>query len=112
MYIYICNFILAYYDINAYTVCHRTHLQSAGTDDVFLCTDLEEAEVAFNRIFGKRNGLGLINESVLVQEFLSGVEYVVDQVSKDGVHKLIAIWVSIETWMLYVCLCDLCCTCM
>ena len=41
---------------------------------------------------GKRNGLGLINDGALVQEFLSGKEYVIDKVSKDGVHKLVAIW--------------------
>ena len=65
----------------------------------------------------QRNGIGLINESVLVQEFLVGKEYVIDkvrpppcgrarllldpcpplplhpsQVSRDGVHKLVAIW--------------------
>lgn len=32
------------------------------------------------------------NEGVLVQEFLSGTEYVVDCVSRDGVHKVTAIW--------------------
>jgi biotin carboxylase len=67
-------------------------VQSAGTDDVFLCTSFEEAEVAFSRILGKINGLGLVNESVLVQEFLVGKEYVVDKVSRDGVHKVVAIW--------------------
>ena len=47
---------------------------------VFLCCTMEEAETAFTRILGKRNGLGLINESVLVQEFLVGKEYVIDKV--------------------------------
>ena len=37
---------------------------------------------------GKRNGLGLINDAVLAQEFLEGKEYVIDKVSKDGVHKV------------------------
>jgi biotin carboxylase len=72
--------------------CVVKPVQSAGTDDVFLCQSLEEALVAFNRILGKVNGLGLLNECVLVQEFLCGKEYVVDKVSKDGVHKLVAIW--------------------
>ena len=66
--------------------------QSAGTDDVFLCDSFEEAAIAFNRILGKVNGLGLMNDCALVQEFLSGKEYVIDKVSKDGVHKLVAIW--------------------
>ena len=67
-------------------------VQSAGTDDVFLCSSVEEAKTAFVRILGKRNGLGLINDSVLVQEYLVGKEYVIDKVSRDGVHKLVAIW--------------------
>ena len=41
---------------------------------------------------GKRNGLGLINDGALVQEFLAGKEYVIDKVSKNGVHKITAIW--------------------
>lgn len=65
---------------------------SAGSDDVFLCNNKEDAIIAFGKINGKRNGLGLINDGALVQEFLSGKEYVIDKVSKDGVHKLVAIW--------------------
>eukprot|EP00596_Hydrurales_sp_CCMP1899_P000255 CAMPEP_0119051766 /NCGR_PEP_ID=MMETSP1177-20130426/73276_1 /TAXON_ID=2985 /ORGANISM="Ochromonas sp, Strain CCMP1899" /LENGTH=963 /DNA_ID=CAMNT_0007031083 /DNA_START=116 /DNA_END=3007 /DNA_ORIENTATION=- len=72
--------------------CVVKPVQSAGTDDVFLCSTISEAETAFTRILGKRNGLGLINESVLVQEFLVGKEYVIDKVSRDGVHKLVCIW--------------------
>jgi hypothetical protein len=30
---------------------------------------------------GKVNGLGLINDGALIQEFLAGKEYVIDQVS-------------------------------
>ena len=72
--------------------CVVKPVQSAGTDDVFLCDTKEDAITAFNRILGKRNGLGLLNESVLVQEFLVGKEYVIDKVSRNGVHKLVAIW--------------------
>ena len=72
--------------------CVVKPVQSAGTDDVFLCDSIEEAETAFNRIVGKVNGLGLMNESALVQEFLQGTEYVIDKVSRDGVHKIVGIW--------------------
>lgn len=74
------------------TKCVVKPVQSAGSDDVFLCNTAEEAITAFESIHMKRNGLGLINESVLVQEFLIGKEYVIDKVSRDGVHKLVAIW--------------------
>lgn len=72
--------------------CVVKPVQSAGSDDVFLCSNIEEAVTAFGRIHMKQNGLGLTNESVLVQEFLVGKEYVVDKVSRDGEHKLVAIW--------------------
>eukprot|EP00600_Ochromonadales_sp_CCMP1393_P003118 CAMPEP_0174978690 /NCGR_PEP_ID=MMETSP0004_2-20121128/14353_1 /TAXON_ID=420556 /ORGANISM="Ochromonas sp., Strain CCMP1393" /LENGTH=988 /DNA_ID=CAMNT_0016230109 /DNA_START=105 /DNA_END=3071 /DNA_ORIENTATION=+ len=67
-------------------------VQSAGSDDVFLCADEDEAVTAFTRIHGTMNGLGLQNDCVLVQEYLQGKEYVVDKVSLDGNHKLMAIW--------------------
>jgi hypothetical protein len=72
--------------------CVVKPVQSAGSDDVFLCNTVEEALVALSRISGKKNGLGLVNDGALCQEFLAGKEYVIDKVSLDGVHKLIAIW--------------------
>ena len=43
-------------------------------------------------MIGKKNGLGLTNSLVLVQEYLTGTEYVVDMVSLEGVHKAVAVW--------------------
>jgi biotin carboxylase len=43
-------------------------------------------------LIGKRNGLGLMNDGALVQEYLVGTEYVIDHVSRDGVHKIVCIW--------------------
>jgi biotin carboxylase len=67
-------------------------LESAGSDDVYLCSSPDQVRAAFARINGKVNGLGCVNEGALCQEFLDGVEYVVDSVSREGVHKVIAIW--------------------
>ena len=67
-------------------------LDSAGSDDVTLCFSLEEVKQAFGGIMGKVNGLGLVNRAVLVQEYLEGQEYVIDTVSRDGEHKVVAIW--------------------
>ncbi|CAH0479078.1 unnamed protein product [Peronospora belbahrii] len=67
-------------------------LESAGTEDVTLCLSLEEAKQAFDGIIGKINSLGLQNDAVLVQEYLEGDEYVVDTVSRNGEHKVTAIW--------------------
>ena len=67
-------------------------MDSAGSDDVTLCSSIHEVQTAFGKIMGKVNGLGLVNKAVLVQEYLDGQEYVVDTVSRDGVHKVVALW--------------------
>ena len=67
-------------------------MDSAGSDDVTLCLSVEEVRHAFGNIIGKVNGLGLVNRELLVQEYLEGQEYVVDMVSRDGIHKVAAIW--------------------
>ena len=67
-------------------------IESAGTDDVFLCGSLEAVQEAFLSVNGKVNGLGQVNEGVLVQEYLEGPEFVVDHVSRDGAHKCVAAW--------------------
>jgi biotin carboxylase len=68
-------------------------VDSAGSDGVTLCVNANEVKTAFDSIFGKVNGLGKINTAVLVQEYLEGLEYVVDIVSRDGKHKVVAVWV-------------------
>ncbi|ETL48782.1 hypothetical protein L916_01667 [Phytophthora nicotianae] len=67
-------------------------LESAGTEDVVLCLSIEEAKRTFDGILGKINGLGIQNDAVLLQEYLEGDEYVVDTVSRNGEHKVAAIW--------------------
>ena len=67
-------------------------IASAGSDDVILCHNIQDVQRAFGRIIGKINALGMVNTAVLVQEYLEGQEYVVDMVSRDGDHKVLAIW--------------------
>jgi hypothetical protein len=67
-------------------------MESAGSDDVFLCDTRESVKTGFGVIMGKINGLGQVNEGVLVQEYLDGTEYVVDSVSKNGEHKVACVW--------------------
>lgn len=51
------------------------------------------AACRFKQIIGHTNQLNITNGAVVVQEYLEGKEYVVDTVSRDGVHKCSAIWV-------------------
>lgn len=67
-------------------------LDSAGSDGVTLCLSKDQVQETFHFLIGRVNGLGLSNHSVLIQEYLEGEEYVIDSVSHNGVHKVIAIW--------------------
>ncbi len=67
-------------------------LNSAGTDSVYICSTPEEIKCAFACIHGKKNKLGLVNDEVLIQEYIVGEEYVVNTVSCDGKHLITDIW--------------------
>ena len=65
---------------------------SSSSDGVELCRGEAEIERAFAAIVGRENVLGLTNREVVAQEYMSGPEYVVDTVSRDGRHYPIAFW--------------------
>jgi biotin carboxylase len=65
---------------------------SSSSDGVQLCATEADVERAFASIIGHRNVLGLENRRVMVQEYSSGSEYVVDTVSCGGRHELVAFW--------------------
>jgi biotin carboxylase/CelD/BcsL family acetyltransferase involved in cellulose biosynthesis len=67
--------------------------QAQGSEGVRLCESTQTVARAFQAIHGQTNRFGFRNETVLVQEFLPGREYVVDTVSHDGHHRLAALWV-------------------
>jgi len=67
-------------------------LDSCGSDGVYLCTSKEDTKAACDAIVGHCNATGSFNAEVLIQEYLSGTEYVVDTVSRDGDHKVVAVW--------------------
>lgn len=66
---------------------------SAGSDGVKLCHTFEEAKDHFNVLMDSQMINGGECGAVLCQEFLRGKEYVVDHVSRDGVHKVVMVWV-------------------
>ena len=65
---------------------------SAGSDGVKLCHDFDEAREHFELLFKLEAVNGGFNTEVLCQEFLRGVEYVVDTASRDGDHKTMSVW--------------------
>lgn len=72
-------------------------LDSAGSDGVKLCKTLDEAEDHVINLLGSEMVNGGYCEEVLCQEYLKGAEYVVDHVSRDGVHKTVMVWVSCDS---------------
>jgi biotin carboxylase len=59
---------------------------SVGSYGVKLCNSFDEAKEHFDLLMNDA-------PSVICQEFLSGKEYVVDHVSRDGEHKTTMVWV-------------------
>lgn len=88
-------------DIETILEWHREHrlpevvvkpLNSSGTDHVFYCKTEAEVRERFREILGKKNHLGFVNEEVLVQERIKGVEYIVNTVSCRGEPVVTEIW--------------------
>lgn len=67
-------------------------LRSVASDLVAVCNTDAELGRAHAAIAARTNVLGRRNESVLVQEFVDGPEYVVDTVSHAGHHRVAALW--------------------
>jgi biotin carboxylase len=68
-------------------------VESAGSDGVKLCHNFDEAKEHFHILMDSQMVNGGDCPAVLCQEFLRGKEYVVDHVSRDGIHKCVAVWV-------------------
>lgn len=67
--------------------------EGAASNGVKLCHSRELAEAHFRHLVAEQPLLGGSDQTVLCQEFLKGEEYVVDHVSRDGVHKTMMVWV-------------------
>ncbi|WP_329310253.1 ATP-grasp domain-containing protein [Streptomyces sp. NBC_01262] len=61
---------------------------SAGSDGCTVCYTHQEARAAYRSIAGRGNLMGLVNEEVLLQEYLRGTQYIVNTVSIGGRHLL------------------------
>jgi len=66
--------------------------KSVASDSVFCCRCTDDLRKAAVKVLSGTNVLGDRNPSVLVQEFLTGIEYVVDTVSYEGQKKTTAVW--------------------
>jgi predicted ATP-grasp superfamily ATP-dependent carboligase len=69
-------------------------VNSAGSDGVKLCHDLDEAREHFDHLMKLQVVSGGDCPAVVNQEFLQGKEFIVDHMSCDGVHKTAMVWVN------------------
>jgi len=67
-------------------------VDSASSEDVYICRNDKELEIACNKIINKTNLMGSTNNEALIQSFLEGTEYVVNSVSCEGKHYITDIW--------------------
>jgi biotin carboxylase len=74
-------------------------IESAGTDNVFFCFTLEDIRAAHKTIMASADRYGRPNKAVLAQQFLTGDEYFVNGVSRDGAHHIVEIWRYHKRWV-------------
>ena len=68
-------------------------VESCGSDGVKICRTTNEVRDHVTLLMEGQRKVGAQSTAVLCQEFLKGTEYVVDHVSRDGVHKTMMVWV-------------------
>ncbi|KXK62358.1 hypothetical protein AWW66_08910 [Micromonospora rosaria] len=67
-------------------------VDSAGTDTVRFCRDVDEVRAACAEVLAARNLYRVPNRRVLVQERLVGTEFYVNSVSHGGTHRVAEVW--------------------
>lgn len=83
--------VVAWADKNGYPVVVKP-LNSAATDHVAICADADQARVAAQEVLSATTIFLEPNEEVLVQAYLEGTEYVVDQMSWDHRRYTCGVW--------------------
>ena len=66
---------------------------SSGSDGLHFCRDKSELEKWTSSMIGQKNWSGSTNQELLVQEYISGTEYIINCVSRNGTHVMTDMWV-------------------
>jgi biotin carboxylase len=67
--------------------------RGSASRNVSKCENKQSAQKVFELLLGYPGyANGTLSDAVLVQEYITGHEYVVDTVSSNGEHKIVAIW--------------------
>lgn len=78
---------------NDLSVCVIKLNESAASLGLEICDSLDVAVSYFEDSVKRWNKKIIETQDVLIQEFIGGTEYIVNTVSRDGVHKVTDIWV-------------------
>lgn len=65
---------------------------SAGSDGVAFCRSRAELAAAWHAIHGRANAMGGSNNTLVVQQQVHGMQYIVNTVSAGGQHMIAEIW--------------------
>lgn len=68
-------------------------IDSASSEDVYICNNENDFKHAFAIILNKINFMNSVNDEVLIQSYINGTEFVVNSVSCNGAHYITDIWV-------------------
>jgi len=67
---------------------------SSSSEGVHFCNNAKELCHAFRLEIGRRNDMYTLNSSLLIMEYLSGVQYTVQTTSTEGRHYISEIWLD------------------
>lgn len=66
--------------------------RSSGGEGVHFCDTPGQSAAAYHATAGTRNLFSQSNDVILAQEYVAGIEYVVNAVSRDGLHHVCDLW--------------------
>ena len=67
-------------------------LESLGSEGVRICHNQEEISRCFHELNGREDQLGHTINRLLLQEYMEGIEYIVNTVSMNGRHIVSDVW--------------------
>ena len=77
--------------------------RGVGSEDVYKCRDEAACAKAFSMLKATTRYAGGENDLILAQQFLEGPEYAIDSVSRNGEHKVTAVWRYDKVGFVYQC---------
>ncbi len=90
-------------EIKAWVLQHNSFpvvikpLDSAASDGVTVCDDMNGVNIAIENILGKQNIFGKTNHEILAQEFINGTQYFINTLSWNGNTYITDIWEQVRT---------------